>query len=513
MRRWAGASLRLRLALLMAALAALLSFALGAATYVEVQGFMVASLQQRLLATAPLVTGVLRPGELDALDAADSAARLGSRIRQSNALSGADIMVQVLGSGGQPGPFVGPGSSTAAPAAPGTLPAPGAATLRRAAAAPYCAGVVLGAPAPGRALMCVVAIRDPEHPAAGVPSGYLVLAAPLAGVDATLAHLRLVLALGMAALVVLALTLSPAVARLGLRPLTAMAAAAERMGTGDLGRRLPEPQADGEVRNLAVSFNGLLDRIEAAFAAQGRSEAQARQFAADASHELRSPLTVLAGSADVLLLGMARDPAGAERIVRRMQREIQRLKRLVQDLLLLARLDAAGDSGLHMEPVWVKDVVQRAIRQMRPVAGARTLAATAGPDVADAWVRGDDDQLYRLLINLLDNAIRHTAEDGRIEVALQVREGHVAVSVADDGGGIPPEHLPHIFDRFYRADPSRTRETGNAGLGLAIAKRSAEAHGGDLTVESAVGQGARFTLSLPLLEVPGAAPPDPAPGS
>ncbi len=457
---------------------------------------MVDSIQQLLLATAPLVAGVLRPGELDALDGGESASRLGDRIRQSNAVSGSNILVQVLGPSGQPGPFVGPQAGIAS-----GLPPPGAAALHHAAATPYCAGVSLGPPTAGPGLMCVVAVRE-----GSAPSGYLVLATPLASVDATLGRLRLALALGMAALIALALTLSPLVVRLGLRPLTDMAASAERMGTGDLDRRLPVPRADDEVRDLAVSFNGLLDRIEAAFAVQRRSEAQARQFAADASHELRSPLTVLAGSADVLLMGLQRDPAGAERIARRMQREIQRLMRLVQDLLLLARLDAAGDASLHMEPVWLKDVVQRAVRDMRPVAGGRVLAVAVGPAAAEAWVRGDDDQLYRLLINLLDNAIRHTASDGRIEVAVELRQDAVATRVSDDGCGIPPEHLPHVFDRFYRADPSRARETGNAGLGLAIAKRSAEAHGGDLTVTSEVGSGTAFTLTLPLLAVPEASP-------
>jgi heavy metal sensor kinase len=496
-----GASLRLRLALLAAGLAALLSIALGAATYVEVQRFMVDAVRQRLLATAPLVTDALRPGDLQSLGA-DSAAsgRLADRIRQSNALSGSDVRVQVIAGSGQPGPYIGPAGSTA-------LPVPPAAILRRAQTAPDCETVTLGPPQSGPALACLLAVRAPEDESAGEvragagPAGYLLLDSPLASVDATLDRLRAVLAAGVAAIIGLALALSPALVRLGLAPLTHMAAAAERIDTGDLAQRLPVPRADDEVKNLALSFNRLLGRIEAAFAVQRRSEAQARQFAADASHELRTPLTVLAGSTDVLLMGLHRDPAGSERIVRRMQREIQRLMRLVQDLLMLARLDAQDAAALPQEPVWVKDVVQRAVRQMRPLAGDRRLTLTVAPEASGAWVAGDDDQLYRILINLLDNALRYTAPDGRVDVAVRLVAPDVAIAVADDGAGIPAEHLPHVFDRFYRADPSRARDTGNAGLGLAIAKRSVELHGGHIEVESDLGRGTRFTITLPLLTV------------
>ena len=496
MRRRLG--LGLRLALVTAGLAALVSFGLGIATYVEVDRFMVASIRQRLLATAPLVVDALRPGDIQGL-AVDGAAggRLAEHIRQSNALSGSDVSLRVVGSNGGTPIQVGPATSAEVATPPLTA-------LRRATAAPVCDTAALLAPGHGPAMLCIVPLRATDEAGANEappPSGYLLLSSPLDSVNATLERLRLVLAVGLLAIIALGLTLSPALVRLGLGPLTQMAEAAEAMDTGDLGRRLPVPEAEDEVKDLARSFNRLLDRIEAAFAVQRRSEAQARQFAADASHELRSPLTVLAGSTDVLLMGIQRDPEGAERMVRRMQREIQRLMRLVQDLLLLARLDAPNGAALHMEPVWVKDLVQRAVQQMRPLAGDRALTLQIAPDARSVWVAGDDDQLYRILINLLDNAIRYTVATGSIGIAVQVRGDAVAISVADDGAGIPAEHLPHVFDRFYRADPSRTRETGNAGLGLAIARRSAEAHGGGLQVESEVGHGTRFTMTLPLLPV------------
>jgi heavy metal sensor kinase len=501
-------SLRVRLALLTAALTAILSVALGAATYVEVQRYMIEGVRQRLLATAPLVAGALRPGDLQSIDEdAGDGGRLAEHIRQSNALSGSDVTVQVIGGDGQPGPTVGPPGTAA-------VPTPPVATLRRALAAPFCQTTAPGPTGSGPALACIVAIHTTEEEtaprgAAAAPPGYLLLAAGLGGVDATLYRLRLVLILGVAAITGASLALAPALVRLGLSPLTQMAGAAERIDTADLGRRLPVPPADDEVRNLALSFNRLLDRIEAAFAVERRSEAQARQFAADASHELRSPLTVLAGSIDVLLAGLRQDPAGAERIVLRMQRETQRLIRLVQDLLLLARLDAADAAALPREPVWLKDVVQRAVQQVRPLAGGRSLTLAVEPDAGAAWVAGDDDQLYRILINLLDNAIRHTAEDGRVQASLLTGPGTVTVRVADNGTGIPAEHLPRVFDRFFRADPSRARDTGNAGLGLAIAKRSVELHGGRITVDSRPGEGTCFTITLPAL-VPAETQPIPS---
>jgi len=194
-----------------------------------------------------------------------------------------------------------------------------------------------------------------------------------------------------------------------------------------------------------------------------------------------------------------------------MQRENDRLGRLVVDLLLLTRIDANGGAGLRLEPLLLPDVIDRAVNNMRVLAGEHDLRAEIAPAACAACVRGDSDQLYRVLVNLLDNAIRYTPPTGHITVTLEMEgcaNGHgpaksAVLSVEDDGCGIEPEQLPRVFDRFYRADQSRSRQTGNAGLGLAIAKSIVEAHGGRIEVESEPGQGARFRMWLPVDAVDG----------
>jgi two-component system OmpR family sensor kinase len=258
------------------------------------------------------------------------------------------------------------------------------------------------------------------------------------------------------------------------------------------------PEVRDEVLQLGQSFNTMLDRIEEAFKAQQQSESRARRFAADASHEMRSPLTVIGGYLDVLLMGAKDDRAETERILLAMQRENNRLGRLVVDLLLLARIDANAGSVLRLQPVQLDEVAERAVANISLVAGERDVRAVVSG--GQARVTGDADQLYRVLTNLLDNAIRYTGPKGKITVAVEadVEQGQVSVSVTDDGSGIPAEELPRIFDRFYRADPSRTRDTGNAGLGLSICKSIVEAHGGCIGATSEPGRGTSVTFELPL---------------
>ncbi len=341
------------------------------------------------------------------------------------------------------------------------------------------------------------------------PSMYLALAAPLDGVDGALQQIAFILATGLLAALALALLLGLPIARLGLRPLRRMASTATQIGAGDLSRRVGIPsrsvasvEAGDEVQQLGQAFNAMLDRIEASFQAQKSSEARTRQFAADASHEMRSPLTVLGGYIDVLLMGAKDDPAQAERILGAMQRENDRLGRLVADLLLLTRMDANGTARHMMDPLPLKDLVMRAVDNMRMVAGSRMVQAAIAEDVEDAVVLGDGDRLYRMLTNLLDNAIRYTEPQGHIVVSLRHSDrgdGWVSLRVADDGCGIEADKLPRIFDRFYRADKSRARQTGNSGLGLSICKSIVNSHSGSICVESDRGCGTVFTVDLPLL--------------
>lgn len=346
------------------------------------------------------------------------------------------------------------------------------------------------------------------------PAMYLVLVAPLDEVDAALQQIAYILVTGLLAALIIALLLGLPIARLGLKPLRRMAGTAANISAGDMSKRVALPsrkpastatmQSEDEVQQLAQAFNAMLDRLEASFQAQAKSEARTKQFAADASHEMRSPLTVLGGYIDVLLMGAKEDPVQTERILNAMQRENHRLGRLVVDLLLLTRMDANGTSWLRLEEVALKDLAARAVDNMRMVADQRSLQLTVSEDAENITLRGDGDQLYRMLTNLLDNAIRYTPPNGQISLTLRrsySEPREITLQVADNGCGIAPDKLPHIFDRFYRADESRARQTGNAGLGLAIADSIAKAHGGHITVESELAKGTTFTVHLSAISV------------
>jgi len=344
------------------------------------------------------------------------------------------------------------------------------------------------------------------------PSGYLLIGASLSEAAKVLEQLRFILLIGMLGAFGAAFLLGLPLARLGLAPLKRITSTAARIEKGDLSQRVNLPQVraaapDDEVRQLAQAFNQMLDQIELSFQAQKQSEARTRQFAADASHELRTPLTVLGGYLDVLLMGAKNDPPRAEKIIVSMRREIDRLSRLVINLLILTKMDANGASSLRLTQLSAKELVIQAVEDMKMVAGHRQLVLNLSPAGAEARLEGDNDQLHRVLVNLLDNAIRYTEPDGQIELSLDISgdplsSGNLIIRVKDNGCGIAPDQLPHIFDRFYRADESRSHQTGNAGLGLAIVKSITEAHGGKVQVESTPGQGTCFSLILPRVPTP-----------
>jgi signal transduction histidine kinase len=224
---------------------------------------------------------------------------------------------------------------------------------------------------------------------------------------------------------------------------------------------------------------------------ESQLEAQ-RRLLADTSHELGNPLTVL--RTDLNLLREELDPIDRAEIVAEADKEAERMGRLLDELLQLSAAEfyspPPASTVVDLEQV-ASDVVSR----MRSLAGTRTLTLVAS---AHPTVRGDFDRLGQILSNLLENAIRHTAEDGKIEVALSQGGGRARVSVSDSGVGIAAEHLPHIFERFYRVDRARSRSSGGTGLGLAIARMIAQTHGGSLTAQSAPGVGSTFWLDLPL---------------
>jgi heavy metal sensor kinase len=272
-----------------------------------------------------------------------------------------------------------------------------------------------------------------------------------------------------------------------LAPIDAITRMAQRISAEDLSGRIGRTGPDDEVGRLARTFDTMLARLEAAFKQQ-------RQFAADASHELRTPLTAIIGQIDVAL-GWPESAEYYRATLVGVREQAQRLTRLASDLLFLARADAQPRASAA-EPIDLRSLLPAVITQMEPLASARQQTIRLRTPPAGS-IYGNEDQLIHLFLNLLDNAIRYTPASGQIMLDCTRSNGMMLISVSDTGPGIAPEHLPRLFDRFYRVDRARSRAQGGSGLGLAIAQSIAQLHGGEITVMSAVGQGSTFTVRLP----------------
>ena len=275
-------------------------------------------------------------------------------------------------------------------------------------------------------------------------------------------------------------------ARRALAPVDAMVDAARRIEAEDLSRRIEATGTQDELGRLAAVLNDMLGRLERSFAAVS-------QFSADAAHELRTPLTILKGEIEVALRS---SPAAEEyrRVLTSCLEEVDRLSALVEDLLFLARSEG-GSVRVTQAPVNLAEIVAEAAPALQ------ALADTAGvilsiPPSAPAQVRGNASMLFRLIFNLGENAIKYTPAGGCVTITLTQSGNEVGLEVRDTGPGIPPEDLPHIFDRFYRADRARGR--GGVGLGLALVRSIVSLHGGDITAHSTPGLGSRFRVVLPL---------------
>jgi heavy metal sensor kinase len=332
--------------------------------------------------------------------------------------------------------------------------------------------------------------------------GAVIVGEQLATMRETLASVRQVLLVTSGAGVALAIAGGWVLAGRALRPVDRVTAAAAAIAEGDgtatsLRSRLPVPPTNDELSRLSATFNAMLDRLEASFRAQER-------FVADASHELRTPLTAIRGNVDVLtrqarLGSRGLDPTDLTLSLDDIRRESDRMRRLLDDLLLLARADSGSESAdpipMRRERVRLDDVAATAVRSAESLSAEHMLELEAPRSVE---VAGDPDRLHQLVMILLDNAIRHTPPGGRIRVAVTAsREGTARIAVRDEGEGIASEHVPHLFERFYRADGARGRSSGGTGLGLAIARAISRAHGGDITVTSMPGRGATFVVTLP----------------
>jgi len=313
----------------------------------------------------------------------------------------------------------------------------------------------------------------------------------LSDIDEMLARMRQVFIVVLPLLVVCAATGGYFVTTRSLAPVSLMAARAAEISTANLQERLPVGGSE-ELVKLARVVNDLLDRLEASFALQ-------RQFMADASHELRTPTTILRTEADVTLAQTHRSEEDYRTSIAVMRDAAQRLGRIVDDLFLLVRTDA-GHLVPRRDALYLEDIVDSATRGVRPVAAQRGVHVELR-ELVEAPFEGDADQLGRLLLNLLDNAIKHSPEGGTVDVALTRGSGAVAISVVDQGEGIPADARARVFERFFRVDDARSdgerASIPGAGLGLAIARRIAELHGGRLeVVESRPGR-TEFRLTLP----------------
>jgi two-component system, OmpR family, sensor kinase len=319
----------------------------------------------------------------------------------------------------------------------------------------------------------------------------LQLNTPTTTADEFLMTLRFILLFGVIGALSIAIALTFPLVGAALHPLVDMDRTSQRIAEGALSMRLETPVTNDEIGHLALSFNWMVAQLENAFKRQ-------KQFVADVSHELRTPLTALSGSLEMLLIGADRGDIEASRhLARGMYAEVQRMHRLVEDLLALTRLDE-GKMVLREDTIDIHTVIERVYDHAQQLARGQEIRIEIAPDIP--LVRVDTDRLQQVLLNVVDNALKFTPADGCVELSAY-REGQTAViiEVCDTGKGIAPEALPHVFDRFYRIDSARSRlpqsMSGN-GLGLAIAKELIEAQGGAISISSVRGKGTTVSIRL-----------------
>ncbi|MCW5849386.1 MAG: HAMP domain-containing protein [Anaerolineae bacterium] len=272
--------------------------------------------------------------------------------------------------------------------------------------------------------------------------------------------------------------------------------AAHRVAQGDLTARATVEGHD-ELAQLAADFNAMADRLAQAMREREQMERSRRELIAAVSHDLRTPLASIRALVEALADGMVDDPRMAERYLATIRGQTASLSRLIDDLFDLAQLDA-GALRLHLEPTSLSDLISDTLESMQAQAQTKGVHLTGEVQPAVDPVLIAPDKVQRVLYNLVQNALRHTPPDGSVYLTARVVEDAVQVDVVDTGEGIPSEDLPHVFEPFYRAEKSRSRDHGGAGLGLAIARGIVEAHGGRLWVASQPGTGASFSFTLPL---------------
>jgi two-component system OmpR family sensor kinase len=322
--------------------------------------------------------------------------------------------------------------------------------------------------------------------------GTVVAAVPLHEVDRTLSQLLLVMGLVIVGVLAILGAVAWMVVRIGLLPLDRMGHTAGAIAGGDLSHRIEATDPRTEVGRLGLALNAMLDRLEHAFAEREASSERLRRFLADASHELRTPLASIRGYAELFRIGAAKEPEDTEKAMRRIEEEAQRMGVLVEDLLMLARLDEVQEAE--------REEVDLAVLTADAVDDARATAPDRDIDLeldGTAPVSGEPDRLRQVLANLLRNALVHTPAGTPIEVSVTHVGDRARLEVRDHGPGLPTDHPEHLFERFWRAEGGRERGRGGAGLGLAIVAAIVDAHGGEVSAGNAPDGGARFVVALP----------------
>jgi two-component system, OmpR family, sensor kinase len=334
-----------------------------------------------------------------------------------------------------------------------------------------------------------------------VPGGSLVAGTSLNQVDETIVQVELIVIWGSIAVVLLIGLGVFVVLRRGLRPIESMAEQADRITAGDLTDRVTPHYPGSEVGRLGTALNGMLARIEADVHEREENQRQMRRFFADASHELRTPLASLRANAELYQQGALRSPEEVDEVMERIVLETRRMGRLVDDMLRLARL--GQHPAQSAEPVDLTAVVTGCADRVRIADPARTWQVRVADGLATV---GDEELLRRAVDNLLMNVLVHTPAGTAGTITAREAGGHVTIEVSDDGPGVPPDKLPHIFERFYRAGARANRH--GSGLGLAITAEIAAAHGGSVQAAPAVPHGLRIRLALPVPKPSAPRPPE-----
>ncbi|AEE44786.1 sensor histidine kinase [Cellulomonas fimi] len=340
--------------------------------------------------------------------------------------------------------------------------------------------------------------------------GSVVVALPLGEIHSTVKSMTLALLLSGVGILGLGVLAGGWAVRRSLRPLRQIEATAAAIAAGDLSRRVTTAPPTTEVGRLGDALNGMLAQIEQAFGVSTASEARMRRFVADASHELRTPLATIRGYGELYRMGALTERTQVDDTMRRIEDSATRMGTLVEDLLALARLDE--NRPLRHDPVDLTVLAADAVSDLRaldPSRTARLVPLDAGGTTGACVVRGEEARLRQVVANLVGNVVRHTPEGTPVELAVGVRDGRGVLEVRDHGPGIDPEHAARVFERFYRVDASRGRDSGGAGLGMAIVAAIVTAHGGTVGLHETPGGGTTVHVALPVAPDPGDGPHHP----